>query len=121
MTAGSAVQPVLERRRERRVAVHLGMTLHGADPDGVTFEEVTRTENVCRGGLAFSVRHAVSPGMSLEISIPVPARSADSSADFASQGRVVHVELGSGLRERIVGVEFLGPRFNRMDSPESAS
>ena len=54
MTAATATSPTLERRRERRVAVHLPMLIRGTDRGGAWFEERTASENLCRGGAAFA-------------------------------------------------------------------
>jgi hypothetical protein len=50
----------------------------------------------------------------LEIKIPVPPTAAAQDAEFSTRGRIVHLKKGSNEHELIVGVEFTGPRFNRM-------
>lgn len=109
-------------RAERRIAVRLPMTVRGRDRRGVCFEEATASENLCRSGAAFLIRFDVDPGADLEISIPfsqTPSRRAE--AGFATQGRVVHVGELRGDGERLVGVQFTGPRFPRVFQPESAA
>jgi len=103
VTSGSASTPALERRRERRVPVHLPMLVRGRDSMGLIFEERTSSENVCRGGAAFSTRHSL----------------ADEPSEFSTQGRIVHLKPGKSADELIVGVEFTGPRFHRMFVSES--
>ena len=71
MTAASASTPALERRRERRVPVHLPIVVRGTDRTGFSFEERTSSENLCRGGAAFATRYPVDLGSQLEIQIPV--------------------------------------------------
>ena len=61
MTAASATTPALERRRERRVPVHLPMLVRGTDRTGDSFEEHTSSENLCRGGAAFATRYPLEP------------------------------------------------------------
>ncbi len=119
MTAASASIPALERRRERRVPVHLPIVVRGMDLDGANFEEHTSSENLCRGGAAFATRYPLSLGILLEIHIPVPPTAASEDTEFSTQGRVVHVKPGSDQHELIVGVEFTGPRFNRIFISES--
>jgi hypothetical protein len=41
--------------------------------------------------------------------------------DFETQGRVVHVSAPELDGEKLVGVRFVGPRFQRMFRPESAA
>ena len=119
MTSASATTPSLERRRERRVPVKLPMFVRGTDRTGASFEEHTSSENLCRGGVAFSTRYAVDLGMEIEISIPPSPPLADSDTEFSTHGRIVHMNAGTKEREVIVGVEFTGPRFHRMFVSES--
>jgi len=42
-------------------------------------------------------------------------------SDFATQGRVVHVSDSQIEGERMVGVQFTGPRFQRVFRSESAA
>src|SRR5579862_4543732 len=114
MTAASATAPALERRRERRVAVHLPVVIRGIDDAGSSFEERTFSEDLCRGGAAIITRLQLAPGHQLEIRIPTAASAAREDPDFSTQGRIVHIKTGNTARENIVGVEFTGPRFNRM-------
>jgi len=44
----------------------------------------------------------------------------EKEVDFATQGRVVHVRDGE-TGERLVGVQFTGPRFRRLFQRESAA
>jgi hypothetical protein len=117
----SATSPTLERRRERRVPVHLPMLVRGTDRSGERFEEHTASENLCRGGVAFATRYALELGGKLEINIPVAPSAAEPDAEFSTHGRIVHLKPGNTDRELIVGVEFTGPRFHRMFVSESTS
>jgi hypothetical protein len=121
MTAVSASTPALERRRERRVPVHLPILVRGTDKEGESFEEHTSSENLCRGGVAFATRYAVGLGSHLDIKIPVTSSPGESDSEFSTQGRIVHVAPGKSVRELIVGVEFTGPRFHRMFVSEATS
>jgi len=114
MTAVGASTPALERRRERRVPVRLPIVVRGTDLTGMLFEERTSSENLCRGGAAFTTRYPLNLGSRLEIQIPVSPTAASQDTEFSTQGRIVHLKQGSDARELIVGVEFTGPRFNRM-------
>ena len=121
MTAASAATPSLERRRERRVPVHLPMLVRGTDRHGTSFEERTSSEDLCRGGAAFATRYAVDVGMRLQISILTGPSASEPDAEFSTHGRIVHVHPGRNDREVIVGVEFTGPRFHRMFVSESTT
>ncbi len=115
MSSQSAAGQARERRMERRINVHLPMHVRGTSHDGVRFEEITESENVCRTGAAFCTMRQLDVGADLEITIPLPK----SDSDFATRGRVVHVEPGRRQHEQIVGVEFTGPRFHRVFVPET--
>jgi hypothetical protein len=94
----------------------------GRDSRGVSFEESTSSENLCRGGAAFVTRFDVAVGSDLEILIPFSQTGARKhEPDFATQGRVVHVRDAQSDGERLVGVQFTGPRFRRLFHSESAA
>jgi hypothetical protein len=113
---------VSKQRSERRIAVRLPLQVRGRDRSGVVFEEATSSENLCRNGAAFRTRFDVAIGSDLEIRIPLsyhaPRRN---EADFSTQGRIVHVGDSHGGGERLVGVQFTGPRFQRVFRSESAA
>jgi hypothetical protein len=121
MTAASATTPALERRRERRVPVHLPIVVRGTDRTGFSFEERTSSENLCRSGAAFATRYPLDLGIQLEIHIPVVPTAASEDTEFSTQGRIVHLKRGRDEHESIVGVEFTGPRFNRIFISEATS
>jgi hypothetical protein len=109
-----------KQRSERRISVRLPLTVRGRDTRGVIFEEDTSSENLCRGGAAFLTRFDLAVGSDLEIRIPfshyAPRRK---EPDFATQGRVIHIAGSPSEGERLVGVQFTGPRFRRLFHPES--
>src|SRR5271168_3728809 len=114
-------QSGISKRSERRIAVRLPLRVRGRDARGFAFEEDTASENLCRSGAAFRTRFDVAIGSNLEIRIPTQgyaARRAES--DFQTQGRVVHVSDSVTEGERVVGVQFTGPRFQRVFRSESA-
>ena len=119
MSLASAPTPALERRRERRVPVNLPMLVCGIDRSGLSFEEHTSSVNLCRGGVAFATRYALEVGCQLEIRIPNSATTPSQETEFSTQGRIVHIKPGRNAHERIVGLEFTGPRFHRMFVSES--
>src|SRR5258707_9374888 len=133
---------VSKQRSERRIAVRLPLKVRGRDAHGFAFEEETSSENLCRNGAAFVTRFDVAIGSDLEIRIPLTqygsrraqrerhAGSANgnrfsavrnSDADFATHCRVVHVCDADSRGEKLVWVEFTGPRFQRVFRSESAA
>jgi len=113
---------VSRQRSERRISVRLPMQVSGRDARGVVFTEETSSENLCRSGAAFLTRFEVAIGSDLEIRIPqsqrLPRRS---DAEFSTRGRVVHVTEAVASGGRLVGVQFTGPRFQRMFRSETAA
>jgi hypothetical protein len=111
-----------KQRSERRISVHLPMQVRGRDRRGILFTEETASENLCRNGAAFITRFDVALGSDLEIRIPLTHQAMRrTDADFATRGRVVHVGEAQVGGERVVGVQFIGPRFQRMFRSETAA
>ena len=118
----SPTSNTVAKRSERRIAVRLPLQVRGRDSRGISFEEDTASENLCRSGAAFRTRFDVAIGSNLEIRIPTQGYAARrSEADFETQGRVVHVSESLTDGERVVGVQFTGPRFQRVFRSESAA
>jgi PilZ domain len=116
------IERIARQRSERRISVRLPLRVRGRDARGFAFEEDTASENLCRSGAAFRTRFDVVIGSSLQIRIPLQGPSARREEnDFETQGRVVHVSEGLTEGEKVVGVHFEGPRFQRMFRSESAA
>lgn len=119
---------VSKQRSERRIAVRLPLRVRGRDSRGINFEEETSSENLCRNGAAFLTRFDIAIGSDLEIHIPLSRNASRRSPridqtekDFATYGRVVHVADSEQPGEHYVGVQFTGPRFQRVFRSESAA
>lgn len=117
-----------KQRSERRISVRLPLEVRGRDARGVAFEEETSSENLCRNGAAFVTRFDLAIGSDLEIRIPFSRyasrrspRIDQTEKDFATYGRVVHVGESQQPGERLIGVQFTGPRFQRVFRSESAA
>ncbi len=110
-----------KQRAERRISVRLPMQVSGRDSRGVVFTEETSSENLCRSGAAFLTRFELAVGSDLDIRIPQTQVWRREETDFSTRGRVVHVGEASGPGERLVGVQFTGPRFQKMFRSESAA
>jgi hypothetical protein len=113
------VEDQSERRTQRRIHVGLPMLVRGSDSAGRRFEDPTEVRNVSRTGASFSTTREISIGMDLEVVIPKLGLGRPSPDDFQTLARVVRVEPGAGEGERIVGVHFVGPRYNRVFITES--
>jgi hypothetical protein len=111
-----------KQRSERRISVRLPLKVRGRDSRGIVFEEETSSENLCRNGAAFVSRFDVAIGSDLEIRIPLSHHASRRlEVDFSTQGRVVHVGSSGDAGERLIGVQFTGPRFQRVFRSESAA
>ena len=117
MSEAASASP--KQRADRRINVHLPMWVRGCDRNGMQFEETTSSENLCRSGAAFATRSNLDLGADLEITIPMAKQGTAKKNDFATRGRVVHVVPREGQPNCIVGVQFIGPRFQRVFRPES--
>jgi hypothetical protein len=96
--------------------------VRGRDSRGFSFEEETSSENLCRNGAAFFSRFDVAIGSDLDIYIPpVQHGVRRHDPDFSTKGRVVHVSDAPSTGERLIGVQFTGPRFQRVFRSESAA
>lgn len=107
------------RRREKRVEVHLPVEIRGTDRSGAPFNEVTTSENLCRGGVAFTLSRELDLGSMLEISIPLPRGGKQGQNDFATRGQIRHVSRSG--KSLVFGVAFLGPHFHHMFVSENAT
>jgi PilZ domain len=117
-----SAERIARQRSERRISVRLPLRVWGKDTRGFAFEEDTSSENLCRSGAAFRTRFDVAIGSNLQIRIPLNGstmRRAEN--DFETLGRVVHVTPATGPGEKLVGVQFVGPRFQRVFRSESAA
>src|ERR1700687_671412 len=113
---------VSKQRSERRISVRLPLNVRGRDCRGITFEEETSSENLCRNGAAFVTRFDVAIGSDLEIRIPFSRYAARRMEEgFATYGRVVHDATSPHPGARLIDVTCTGPRFQRVSRTESAA
>jgi hypothetical protein len=78
---------ISEQRTNRRIAVRLPLTVSGRDSRGVTFQEETSSENLCRDGAAFLTRFDLAIGCDVEIHIPIAQRSVRRKGRFGAKKR----------------------------------
>src|SRR6266852_5226244 len=117
---------VSKQRSERRISVRLLLKVRGRDSRGVTFEEETSSENLCRNCAALVSLFDVAIGSDVEIRIPFSRyasrrspRIDQTEKDFSTCGRVVHIADAQQPGERLIGVQFTGPRFQRFFRSET--
>jgi hypothetical protein len=60
-------------------------------------------------------------GSDLELLIPKLGLGRSSPDDFQTLAHVVRVSRGTNEGERVIGVQFMGPRFNRVFITEGSS
>jgi len=117
-----SAERIARQRSERRISVRLPLRVWGKDTRGFAFEEDTASENLCRSGAAFRTRFDVAIGSNLQIRIPMNGSTARRTEnDFETLGRVVHVSEAQSGGDKLVGVQFVGPRFQRVFRSESAA
>jgi len=101
--------PTKERRKEPRMSLILPLRVQGYAKDGVTWEEMTTSEDTSFGGTSFQLRHQVVMGQALNLSLPMPKRFRRydlTEASYRIYGLVRTICPGQGAAR--VGVMFLG-------------
>jgi hypothetical protein len=97
--------------RQKRVGLHLPLTVSGRDAADNRFTEVTRTVNVSGGGILFESHRPVAIGDRLELSIELPVSLRRHFGDrdtYQARAVVCRVEPPSGKAPKRVGARFLG-------------
>lgn len=98
------------QRKHQRMSLAVPVRVQGHEPNGAPWSEMTVTENADFGGAAFSLKHVVTRGHALHLSLPLPKsfRSYDLTAPSYSVYSIVRNTnfLPNGAFR--VGVMFLG-------------
>jgi len=109
-TRASANEGTAERRRCERFKLTVPVLVAGYDCNGGKWQEVTKTIDVSRMGVALRMRRRVRHGLVVHITLPLPTKLRShgfSEAGYNMYAIVRRVEpLIEGMR--IVGLEFLG-------------
>jgi hypothetical protein len=98
-------------QRQKRVGLHLPLTVSGRDASESRFTEVTRSVNVSGGGILFESHRALAVGdrLVLSIELPVSLRRHFGDRDtYRARAVVCRVEPPSAEGPRHVGARFLG-------------
>ena len=109
-TRASTRNASVERRRCERFKLTVPVLIAGYDPKGGKWQEVTKTIDVSRIGVALRMRSRVKHGLVVHITLPLPTKLRShgfSEAGYNMYAIVRRVEpLIDGMR--IVGLEFIG-------------
>ncbi len=108
-----------ERRVQRRINVGLPILVRGSDAAGFRYEDAVHSFDLSRTGLSFSTAREINVGEDLEIVIPQGGALRSADKEFSTLAHVVRVQNGDAPEEHIVGVQFFGPRLNRVFISES--
>ena len=103
-----------DRRMQRRISVGLQIVVRGQDRAGRRFEETSNVVDVSRTGASFSTVRDIPVGADLEVMIPKLGLGRPSPDDFQTLAHVVRISESAESEERLVGVQFVGPRFHRV-------
>lgn len=103
-----------ERRVQRRIHVGLPILVRGKDAAGARYEDAVHSFDLSRTGLSFATAREIAVGEDVEIVIPPNGSRRNPEKEFATLAHVVRVQNGATDGERIVGVQFFGPRLNRV-------
>jgi hypothetical protein len=98
-------------QRQKRVGLHLPLTVTGHDARGGRFTEVTRSMNVSGGGILFESHRPLTVGdrLVLSIELPVSLRRHFGDRDtYCARAVVCRVEQPSPAGPKRVGARFLG-------------
>jgi hypothetical protein len=85
-------QPACERRRERRLAEPLPVTLRAPDGAGGALVLRTRLENLCAGGLYLRLTQGLAPGLPCLARLCFPPLRGGRPLRVALEGVVLRVE-----------------------------
>jgi hypothetical protein len=100
----------IDRRKSQRMSLAVPVRVQGHNASGTPWTEMTMTENADFGGAAFTLKHSVTRGHALQLSLPLPKsfRSYDLTAPSYTVFSIVRntTALPSGVYR--VGVMFLG-------------
>lgn len=100
----------VDRRKSVRMILRVPVRVSGHRPDGTPWDEMAMTEDADSGGAAMVLRHTVSRGHVVFLSLPLPKRFRAYDLASASYGVFATVRNTRALPDGTyrVGVMFLG-------------
>jgi PilZ domain-containing protein len=107
---GGSKPGFVERRRGARMVLRVPVRVQGHRADGSPWDEMAMTEDADSGGAALVVRHTLSRGHVLHLSLPLPKRYRSYDLAAASYNVYAVVRNATALPDGTyrVGVMFLG-------------
>lgn len=98
------------RRKHQRMSLGVPVRVQGHEANGAPWTEMTMTENADFGGAAFSLKHPVTRGHALQLSLPLPKsfRSYDLTTPSYNVYAIVRNTNALPHGAFRVGVMFLG-------------
>ena len=109
-TKAPSREATVERRRSERFKLTVPALVFGYEQEGGKWQEITKTIDVSRLGVAVRIRHAVNHGSVLHVTLPLSTKLRShgfSEAGYNMYAIVRRVEpVVDGFR--IVGLEFIG-------------
>ena len=103
-----------DRRKQRRISVGLDIVVRGQDREGHRFDTTSQILDVSRTGASFLTTRDIAMGADLEVMIPKLGLGRASKDDYQTLAHVVRVVDDPVSGQRVIGVQFVGPRFNRV-------
>ena len=110
-----------ERRKQRRINVGLHVVVRGQDGDGRRFEITSEILDVSRTGASFLSARDIAMGADLELLIPKLGLGRPSKDDYQTLAHVVRLVDDPVSGQRVIGVLFVGPKFNRVFITEESA
>ena len=109
-TRSSTHQSCVERRRCERFKLSVPVLVAGYDCEGGKWQEVTKTIDVSRIGVALRMRRPVKHGLVVHVTMPLPMKLRSHGFSEPGYNMYAIVRRAEPLIDgvRIVGLEFLG-------------
>lgn len=96
----------VERRRERRMAIHLPMSALGTARSGKCFEVVAYTANLSHGGMAITSHIAFDVGSQVELRVLTASTTGNRDNATSTLGRILEVHWDKDIRKFIIRIQY---------------